>query len=584
MSTGSVPPPGSRTMNHPDRSSLFIYLILTGMVLACYYPVGGFGFIRLDDGLYLRNNPYVKEGLSGDSLSWAFSNFEAANWHPATWLSLMIDVELFGVDPGASHRVNVGFHLANTLLLFWLLFQASGAKWRSAVVAALFAVHPLHVESVAWISERKDVLSTFLGLLCLLAYVSYGKTKRRDRYLLCILFLALGLMAKPMLVTFPFVMLLLDFWPLKRFHPMGFFAPNRIWPLLREKTPFFVLAAVASTVAFMAQASTTTAVRSFSEIPLMARFANAAFSYWGYLGHTLWPFDLSIYYPHPGAEFNVWMAGLAAIVLVIASAGTLVLRRHPYLFTGWFWYLGTLVPVIGIVQVGPQAMADRYTYIPLIGIFVAAVWGIGKIAERGRIHARILVAVAVGSMVFFGARTHDQVQLWSGDLTLFGHALAVNEENYLAHLNMGNELYRRGELVNAKVHYLRALELNPRYFDALNNLGVLLAGKGDWQEAERIYHWLLEERPDSDILHYNLGLLLAKQGRDREAVEAFGRAVELRPDNPVVYNQMGLIFVRRGNRVGACRFFNLALQVQTDFSPAKRNKASFCREDSQKNP
>jgi tetratricopeptide (TPR) repeat protein len=573
-----------KDMNLPDRSFFLICLILTGMVLACYYPVGSFGFIHLDDNLYLLYNSKVKAGLSAESVSWAFSNFEAANWHPVTWLSLMLDVELFGVDPGASHWVNVGFHLANTLLLFWLLYQATGARWRSAVVAALFAIHPLHVESVAWISERKDVLSTFWGLLSLLAYVSYGKTKRRDSYLLCILLLGIGLMAKPMLVTFPFVMLLLDYWPLKRFHPQEFFIVNRSWPLLREKIPFFVMAAAASAVTIAAQASTATAIRAFSEIPLSARIANAALSYLGYLGHTLWPFDLSIYYPHPGADINGPMAALAAIVLVGVSAGALMLHRHRYFFTGWFWYLGTLVPVIGIVQVGPQAMADRYTYIPLIGIFLAAAWGIGALGARGRIHARILAVIAVGSIIFFGVRTHAQVQVWENDFSLFGHALAVNEENHMAHVNMGNAHFRKGEWAEAKAHYLRALELNPRYLDALNNLGVVLTATGDWQEAERVYGWLLEEKPDDPTLHYNLGLLLVKQGRDKEAIGALGRAAELRPGNPAVYNEIGLIFIRRGNRVGACRFFNLALQVQRNFSPAVKNKASFCLEDAKKLP
>lgn len=573
-------------MNLPGRSTsfLFICLILMGLVLVCYYPAGDFGFIHLDDNLYLLYNPKVKAGLSAESVSWAFSTFEAANWHPVTWLSLMVDVDLFGVDPGASHWVNVGFHIANTLLIFSLLVQATGARWRSAVVAALFAVHPLHVESVAWISERKDVLSTFWGLLSLLAYVSYGKTKRRDSYLLCVLFLGIGLMAKPMLVTFPFVMLLFDYWPLKRFYSQKNFADHRIGPLLREKIPFFAMAAAASVVTLAAQASPTTAIRTFSEIPLSARFANAAFSYLGYLGHTLWPFDLSIYYPHTGGDFSGAMAVLAAIALTGVSAGAVMLRRHPYFFTGWFWYLGTLVPVIGIVQVGPQAMADRYTYIPLIGIFLAAVWGFGALAARSRIHARILAAAAAVVIVFFGVRTHAQVQVWENDMTLFGHALAVNEKNPLAHVNMGNAHYRRGEQAEAKTHYLRALELYPGYLDALSNLGLVLATSGQWKEAEKIYGRLLAESPDDPILHYNLALLLVKQGRDKEAIEAFGRAAKLRPDDPAVYNQMGLLFLRRGNRTGACRFFNIALQVRENFSPAKKNKASFCLEDSAKKP
>lgn len=570
----------SNCSNRCSCSHLFICLILTGMVLVCYYPVGGFGFIHLDDNQYLLYNSKVKAGLTAESVSWAFSSFKSANWHPATWLSLMLDVELFGVDPGASHRVNVGFHLANTLLLFWLLVHATGARWRSAVVAALFAVHPLHVESVAWISERKDVLSTFFGLLSLIAYVSYGKNRGREPYLLCILLLGIGLMAKPMLVTFPFVMLLLDYWPLNRFRFQDVFTTYRIRPLLWEKIPFFAMAAAGSAVTLAAQASTGTAIRPLSEIPFFARIANAALSYLAYLGHTLWPFDLSIYYPHPGASFNGSMAVLAAIVLIGVSAGAVMLHRHRYFFTGWFWYLGTLVPVIGIVQVGPQAMADRYTYIPLIGIFLAAVWGFGALAARSRIHASILAAAAVGVIVFFGVRTHAQVQVWENDMTLFGHALAVTEENPLAHVSMGNEFYRRGELAEAKAHYLRAIELYPGYLDALNNLGIVLKATGELKKAEKIYGWLLEANPEDPVLHYDMGLLMVQQKKYNEALDVFGRAVKLRPDDPAVYNQIGLIFIRLGNRTGACRFFNLALQVQGDFSPAKKNKASFCKEGS----
>lgn len=571
-------------MSIRKRDLFFICLLLAGMTLACYHPAGTFGFVDLDDGQYLKENQHVRAGLSAEGVLWAFQSAAASNWHPVTWLSLMADVSFFGVNPHASHWVNIALHIANTLLLFLLLVQATGAKWRSAAVAALFAVHPLHVESVAWIAERKDVLSTFWGLLSLTAYVSYARTLRREPYLLCALFLMIGLMAKSMLVTFPFVMLLLDVWPLKRFQ-IGAKGPLRsVWPLVKEKIPLFVMVAAVSLVTVAVQSAS--AMRSLSAYPVFVRIGNAAVSYLGYLGRTVWPFDLSVYYPHPGTDLAWWLALLAGTALIAVSAAVLFLHRFPYLFLGWFWYVGTLVPVIGIVQVADQAMADRYTYIPLIGIFWAVVWGIGDLASRSRF---LKIGAALGAaavLCFFCIRTYSQVFVWEDTVTLYGQAVEVNENSAYLHCSLGEALYRKKEFDAAQYHYQRALEINPRYIDAANNLGAVLLAKGDFDEAERFFHRILKAGPDRKqayLAHSNLGLLFARQGKDREAIDAFTRAIEYRPDAPEAYHRIGLIFMRRENLGGARQFFQFALEADPSFAPA-RTSLEQLREISESQP
>ncbi len=558
-----------RMVNH-KRDLFFICLLLIGITLACYHPAGTFGFVGYDDGLYLKENPHVRAGLTAEGVLWAFRSFDAGNWHPVTWLSLMTDVSLFGVNPRASHWVNIGIHIANTLLLFLLLVQATGAKWRSAIVAALFAVHPLHVESVAWISERKDVLSTFWGLLSLSAYVSYARTRRRQPYLLCALFLMIGLMAKSMLVTFPLLMLLLDVWPLNRFQLGAKGSIRSVWPLLREKIPLFLIIVAVSVVTVPAQGAFLS-LKSVSDYPIFVRIANAAVSYLVYLGRTVWPFNLSVYYPHPGTDIAWWFALLAGTALVFVSAAVVVLRRFPYLFLGWFWYVGTLVPVIGIVQIGTQAMADRYTYIPLIGIFWAVVWGFGDLASRRRF---LQIGAALGAaavLCFFCIRTYTQVFVWENTETLFGHALKVNEKNAVAHCNFGMTLYRKNELDAALNHFQRALEIDPKYLDAANNLGVVLLEMGDFKEAERIFRRILKAGPDRKRAYLacsNLGLLYARQGKDREAIDAYTRAIEYRPDSPEAYHRVGLVFIRRRNLAAAREAFQFAIEVDPTFAPA----------------
>ena len=380
------------------QSDFFIAVVLAVVTLAVYAQVLGHQFISLDDDLYIRDNPVVARGLTLDGISWAFTTFHAANWHPLTWISHMVDCQLFGLHAGGHLLVNVLIHVANSLLVFFFLRRVTGTRWQSAIVAALFALHPLHVESVAWAAERKDTLSTFFGLLCLLAYAGYVAKPSWKKYLLVALWLALGLMAKPMLVTWPFVLLLLDYWPLGRLQwrpadGLKGLAPAW-WPLIREKLALFVLVGASMVVTYLAQ-SRGGAVRALVDAPLSLRVSNAIVSYAKYFLATFWPGDLAVYYPFATTGIPAWQV-LAALILLVAVSVAVVsqITTRPYFLTGWFWFLGTLVPVIGLVQVGGQAMADRYHYLPSIGLFVALVFGVAELAAARNIGRTPIAAAA----------------------------------------------------------------------------------------------------------------------------------------------------------------------------------------------
>src|SRR5436309_10843481 len=379
----AVPRSRSTTFGRPD---LLILLGLAAMTFAIYAQVVGHQFITLDDDAYIKQNAMVNRGLTLAGVAWAFTTFDQGNWHPLTWIAHMIDNQLFGMNAGGHLVVNALIHVANTLLVFWFLFRTTHARWPSALVAALFALHPLHVESVAWAAERKDTLSTFFGLLSLIAYVRYAEAPRSGRYVWTAITLALGLLAKPMLVTWPFVMLLLDYWPLRRFDLTSRReVATKLWPLVREKLPLFALVAASAVITSVAQ-SHGGGVRTFTEFPIALRLSNALVSYAKYLLLAFWPNDLAVYYPYAGTDVPAWQIIGAALLLVAITAFCFSQRKiRPYLIVGWLWFLGTLVPVIGLVQVGGQTMADRYFYIPSIGLFIAIVFGLANIAERRRV-------------------------------------------------------------------------------------------------------------------------------------------------------------------------------------------------------
>jgi len=454
----------------------FIYLSLAIATLAVYRPVQRCDFVNYDDPEYVTANPAVRAGLTYKGLLWASATGHAGNWHPLTWLSHMLDCELFGLEPGWHHLTNLLLHTANTLLLFFALFQLTSARWPSAFVAAAFALHPLHVESVAWIAERKDLLSTFFWLLTIIAYVRYVKEPDKIRYLLAMLCFALGLMAKPMLVTLPVVLLLLDYWPLGRFEsPRTPAGRPPLLNLVREKAPFFVLSAFSCVITFLVQRSAGAVVKAES-IPFMQRLTNALVSYVKYIQQMFLPGKLAVFYPHPhdtlpnGQVLFALVLLLGISVLVIRFA-----RNRRYLVTGWFWYIITLLPVIGLVQVGGQARADRYSYVPLIGLFIIVAWAAGRLLAKFKYQKALAGVLFIAGSLAMATCTHLQLQNWRNSITLFEHALKVTKGNYVAHYHLARALADDARADEAIIQLRETLLLKPHRFDVINTLAQLLA-------------------------------------------------------------------------------------------------------------
>lgn len=521
-------------LSHVNRSRFRDTLVILGLVsavLVIYGQTGGYDFISYDDRSYVTNNAAIRNGVTWESLRWAFTSTDGSNWHPLTWVSYMADYRFFGLHPRGYHLVNVVLHAANTVLVFWVLRTMTGAMWPGAFVAALFGVHPLHVESVAWVAERKDVLSTLCWLLTMWAYARYAEYKRLGWYLAALGLFALGLMAKPMLVTLPFVLLLLDWWPLRR----GVFSsgePPRepLGRLVLEKVPFMALAAASSALTFIAQSSGG-AVATLERFPLDVRLMNAVVSYVAYLQKTVWPVGLSVHYPHPGSALSAWRVLAAAIILLAVTAAAIRWwRSRPCVAVGWLWYLGMLVPVIGLVQVGDQAMADRYTYVPLIGVFIAVAWGARDLAARWRRARWAMPWLATVVVMVFTVAAWNQARYWRDSLTLYEHAVSVVEGDPLLHYNLANELRERGRFAEAARHYEDAVRFDPNHAAAHTNLGPILAQQGRFDDAIAHYTAALRINPDLAEAHNNLGMLLAEQGNIEEAIPHFQEAVRIKPE------------------------------------------------------
>lgn len=543
--------------------------------LAIYGQVISHQFINLDDDLYIRDNPMVIGGLTPKGVAWAFTTFHSANWHPLTWLSHMVDGQLFGRNAGGHLVVNALVHLSNTLLLFVFLKRVTGASWRSAIVAALFALHPLHVESVAWAAERKDLLSTFFGLLCLLAYVRYVERPSLRKYALVAVWLALGLMAKPMLVSWPFVLLLLDYWPLRRIEWRAANGIKRFaqdWlPLVREKLPLFCLVAPSMVVTYIAQAHSS-AVSSLIAVPLSWRLANSLVSYAKYLLLTFWPKDLAVYYPflHHAAPAWQW-AGALILLGAITAVAFRNARERSYLITGWLWFLGTLVPVIGLVKVGDQAMADRYTYVPSIGLFIALVFGLADLANIWRI-GRVSIATATGvTILFLASLTTLQIRRWRDSETLFAYVLSVTSDNVFIQNHLGSVLNRKGKHAEAILHFAEALRIKPDFFDALANMGLALRQQGKAGEATSYYQRALKVKPDSVKAHMQLALALVEQEKGDEALQQFHEAMELAPNDPDIRTNLGLMLARQGKLSEATSELSEALRLEPNSADAHNN-------------
>ncbi len=554
QSTRKTPLPPSKT------ASLWMAVALALVTLAVFCPVTGFQFVNLDDPEFITANPHVQAGLTADGFKWAWRNEVTGDWHPLTMLSLMLDCQLVGLKPWWPHLVNLLLHAANTVLLFALFNRMTGAMWRSAVVAALFALHPLRVESVAWVCERKDVLSTLFWFLTAWAYVRYAEKQWRVAsgqwlvyYGLSLLFFALGLMSKPMLVTVPCALLLLDYWPLGRMKPGA-----SLWRLAMEKIPFFAMSAALCmvTLRFQKQAGGMLSLQNF---PLTSRLGNALVSYVRYIEMMFWPRHLAGLYPIRSDPWPWWEVTLAALLLLAVSALVLWQRRRPYLAMGWFWYLGTLVPVIGLVQAGNQALADRFTYVPLIGLFVIVVWGGWELAGAWRLAGFAPVATAA-ALTACAALTVHQEFYWKDSETFCKRMIDVTSNNYVAHNNLGMA-FGNGKIDDAIEQFQEAIRIKPDYIDALNNLGAALGGKGKYDDAIRQDLGVLRMEPNLATARYNLGVALCGKGQFDEAIVQLQEAIRLKPDYAAAYDKLGMAFGSHGQIDEAIRQLREAIRL-----------------------
>ena len=606
------------------RGALLISACLLVATLAAYWPVHRAEFISFDDPVYVTNNPEVFHGLTAAGLVWAFKATRGSNWHPLTWLSHMVDCQLFGENAGGHHVVSVGFHAANAVLLFILLWRLTGRLWPSGFVAALFALHPLHVESVAWVSERKDVLSTCFGFLTLLAYARYAEVSgvrcqvsgakksegrnpkseaapesesrasasgvqsskveaQRSRfraprfrlpsssrfYVLSLVFFALGLMSKPMLVTLPFLLLLLDYWPLRRLRfdsrpQPSTLNPQPFWPLLREKLPFFALALASSWVTFQVQ-KTGGAVVSMEKMPLVDRLGNAALACLMYIVKAFWPTKLAVYYPFP-PDFPATEAILSAVVLIGATLLAVALaRRAPYVTVGWLWFVGMLVPVIGLVQVGSQARADRYTYVPLVGLFIAVVWGLAEAAARWR-WRRLTLALPGAAILFVCfVSTRLQAAYWQNNLALYSRTLQVTRNNALVEHNLGHALSLLGNQREAIEHFNEALRIKPGYPQAYFNRGNAYGVQGRVELAVSDYREAIRNQPNYEQAYYNLGMGLVLEGKLADAETNFLTALRYKPDYAEAHTKLGNLLLVEGRPDEAMKHLRQAVKIRPDY-------------------
>ena len=546
--------------------SRLICLLLALITLLAYLPTGWHSFITYDDPDYITENPTVQAGLTWAGAQWAFGGWHASNWHPLTWLSHMLDCQLFDLDPGAHHLVSVAIHTANVVLLFLFLHRTTRVLWAAAAVAALFAWHPLHVESVAWAAERKDVLSTLFGLLSLLAYARFAgeaakrKPNQARRYYLAALALfGLSLLSKPMLVTLPFLLLLLDWWPLRRFEPSKARNPANLPSLVVEKIPFLLLALASCVVTYLAQH--TRAVVSLEKYPLDLRIGNALLSYGRYLLKAFWPSGMAVFYPLP-STLNWMQVVLAITLLCLISACVWSLRKgHPYLSVGWLWFLGTLVPVIGFVQVGRAAMADRYTYFPLVGVFIAVVYGMRALVER--FHMKPVGPALGAGLVLAGCLflTERQLGYWRDGESVFAHALAVTQNNSVAHINLGVALERQGRQTEALVHYQTALSIDSSSTEAHNDAANCLVAMGNQNDAYYHYQEALRLDQENLLAHLNLGNLLVGQGKYMEAASHYTKAETIDPRDPRPHYLMGKVCLLERRDAEAVSSFRSALRL-----------------------
>jgi tetratricopeptide (TPR) repeat protein len=585
----------------------FIILLLIVFCFIAFGRIAGNDFINFDDEIYITKNQHVQAGINSQTVKWAFTSVVSSNWHPLTLLSHALDWQLFGANAFGHHLINLLLHIGSVLILFIFLNKSTKAMWPSALVAALFALHPLRVESVAWAAERKDVLSIFFGLASVYAYACYVESSKLSRHFISFMFFALSLMAKPMLVTLPFVLLLLDYWPLERRQKVSALA-NATVPvnvsgsgkkkskhrkgdssaekmitvpvsttkdskhlmgrLLWEKIPFLLLAVASSIVTIWAQ-DKGGAIASLQKVQFIERLANAPIAYIAYLGKIIWPVDLAVFYPYeysaPGWQIIVCIFMLAAI----SAVAIFYIKKAAFLFVGWFWYLGTLVPVIGFIQVGRQAMADRYTYFPSIGIAIILVWGIFNLCSEEKLRKLIAIpaAIILAALTFL---TWQQCGYWKNSTTLFSHTLQVTKNNYLAHNNLGVALVEAGKTQEAISHYRAALQIKPSDDNTHYNLANALKKQGATDEAIVHYREAVKWNPNYSKAHNNLGVYLDAQGLSDEAILHYRRALQIEPTNPGFHFNLGMALGRKGDLKEAIECFRTAIYLKPDYEEAHR--------------
>lgn len=558
------------------RYDVLICLFLVMATLIAYWQVRNHNFLSFDDYLYVLHNQYVNKGLSLESISWAFSFTDIAYWHPLTWLSHMLDCQLYGLNPSMHHTTSLIIHIINCLLLFLLFKGMTGAVWKSAFIAALFALHPINVESVAWVAERKNVLSTLFWILTLLTYHYYSLQPGFYRYLLIFFCFLMGLLSKPMLVTLPFVLLLFDYWPLERLLYSSTTNKNRYQKvsslyLILEKLPFFLLAGVSIYISSLS-AQHHGIIVSAESVSMKLRVANALVSYVKYIGKMIWPKNLAVFYPFPDT-LPIWqILGAVLFLICISILVFRALRTKPYLAVGWLWYIGTLVPAIGLIQAGLwPAIANRFAYVPLIGLFIIIAWGVPDLVARWRYKKIVLAATATVLLLIFTAASRSQNRYWANDIALFKHSLDVTNDNDVAHQKLGEALAAQGKTDEAVRHYYEALRIKPDLVAAHLNLGVALREEGKINEAVEHFSMALRAEPDCAEAYYELGVTLEKQGNFDAAVKHYSEALRIKPEFVKGHNNLGIVLSHQKKDKEAIYHFEEALRIDSGYADAYYN-------------
>ena len=550
---------------NPDRQKLIVYIVLTVVTFTVFWQVNQYDFVNFDDQVYITGNSHIQSGITLDGFRWAFNTRYADLWHPLLWISFMVDYQLIGLNAGGYHLTNLIMHILSTLLLFWLFNRMTGTIWRSAFVAAVFALHPLHVESVAWIAERKDVLSTFFWMMTLCLYVYYTEKPAIKRYLLVLFSFVLALMSKPMVITLPLVMILLDYWPLKRFESKK---GNLILWQLREKIPFFILSVVLVIITLYAPDMPD--IKQFS---LGSRIANALVSFVIYLEKTFWPHDMAIFYPFPD-QIPIWKVFFASLLILLISATVIsMMKRLPYLFVGWLWYAITIAPVIGIIQVADYAMADHYHYLPSIGIAVMLAWGIPLFFPRESTRKNILFPATIAILAILAVLTWRQCGYWKNSFELWNHALKVTKDNNVAHINLGVVLIDEGKIDEAIDHYNKAIRIAPDYAEAYSNRGLDYKKTGHYQYEIEDFSNAILLKPDCSPAYINRGNAYSELGQYQRAIEDFNGALRLKSVYAdVTYNNMGNVYNKLCQYQMAIQDFSKAIRLKPDYAEAYSNR------------